>query len=62
MITCTCIRIKRSKWKNGFIEDDIMRYIDVTGGNIKVFKTFVHIAISKEYTMSGSELKFLRII
>jgi hypothetical protein len=62
MIACACIRIKGSKLKNGFIKDNITGYIDVTRGDVKAFKTFVHIVIPNKHTTSGSELEFMEII
>jgi hypothetical protein len=43
------------KQKNGLIEDDIVRYIDVLAGDIQALETFMHIIIAKEYTVGGTE-------
>jgi hypothetical protein len=50
------------KWKNGFIENDAPRDINMTCGDIQALETLVHIAIAKEGTSSGSILEFMRII
>ena len=60
--TSTNIRIKRSKWENILIKDNISRNIDTTSGHIKAFNSFMTRTISKENTPFRSEREFMLVI
>jgi hypothetical protein len=45
------------KREDVLIKDHIPRNIDTTGGDIKIFESFVHVTIPREHTLLGTELK-----
>jgi hypothetical protein len=55
------IGVQRGNWKNIFIKCDIPRDIDTTSSNIKTFKPFVLVTVTKESTLFRSELKFVAV-
>jgi hypothetical protein len=48
--------------KNLLLKNNVMRNIDAAFSNIQAFKPFMHVAISKEYTTSGSNLEFVEVV
>jgi hypothetical protein len=56
MIVGSRCGMERHKRKNGLVEDNIMRYIDVSYRNFKALETFMHITIAKENTAGRPKL------
>jgi hypothetical protein len=50
------------KREDVLIKDHIPRNIDTTGGDIKIFESFVHVTIPREHTLLGTELKLSLVI
>jgi hypothetical protein len=62
VILGTGIGVEGLEGKHGLIKNNVSRDIDAATGDVETFESIVHITISKEHTLGGPKLEFMRIV